>query len=179
MPELREKTEWTAKGIHPHTPPYTPIARLVDLSGRQGTGVDWMCVLLLCLLLCIGIGHLLSSFFLRHATTNKQTRRKQTRGGRLPNSIAITITHCLSAGLQSAAVILGSVAFSVPISQGASQNLDRERRAHTCVRVRAVHSPVRNKQNSLSPPRNRTQARGHPPTLKYLRARPVNMKRIQ
>jgi hypothetical protein len=81
MPELRENAEQTAKGIHPHTS-LIPIARLDRfLSGRQGLDV---LDVRSSSLLAVGIGHLLSSF-LRHATTNKQTRGKQTRGGRLPN----------------------------------------------------------------------------------------------
>lgn len=140
MPELRENAELPAKGIHIHTS-LIPIFSIGQVPIRSsGTG-------------CIGCAFFFSAccwhwapgFLLSYGTpqqTSKQEENKHGVGGCLILlQFTITlVTHRLSAGLQSAAVILGSVAFSLPISQGASQNLDRERRAH---RVRAVHSPAR------------------------------------
>ena len=78
MPELRENTEWTAKGIHPHTPPYTPIARLADLSGRQG--LDVLDVRSSSLLAALYWDWALAFFFLT-ARHNKQANKRKTNTG--------------------------------------------------------------------------------------------------
>lgn len=149
MPELRENAELTAKGIHLHT----PSSRLLDWTGSCQVVRDWMywmCVLLLCLLLALGTW--LSSF-LRHATTNKQTRGKQTRGGRLPNSIAIYNYTRYAPPFSGASIgrrHLGIGCFSAfQFPRVLPRTLIGKRRAH---RVRAVHLPGTNKQNRLSLP---------------------------
>lgn len=118
MPELRENAEQSAKGIHPDTS-LLPIARLDRfLLGRQGLDV---LDVRSSSLLAVGIGA--PGFLLSYGTpqqTSKQEENKHGVGGCLIQlQFTITlVTHRLSAGLQSAAVILGSVAFSLPISQG-------------------------------------------------------------
>ncbi len=153
MPESRENAELAAKGIHPRS----SSPRLLDWLGSgpvrsSGTGCIGMCVLLLCLLLCIGIETL--SFFFSYGTPQQTSKQEEYKHG---------VGGCLIL-LQ-----LQLHYYAPPFQRGFNRPPSSWDRLHsvfqfprvlprtligndarTCVRVRAVHSPGQNKQNSLS-----------------------------